>query len=849
MWKVTIENLLAHRVRLLLTTLSVVLGVAFVAGTLVLTDTMTGVFDDLIRGGADRVDVMVRSAGSADTELGSVQSYFGATPVPDTVLDEVLAVDGVARAQGTVEGYALIVRPDGEPITPTGPPTLGASWWEAERIVAPGGREPQAADEVVVDAATAERNDLAVGDVLTMVFAGTPPREFTLVGLTTAVGGEQLAGATYTQFELPTAQEVLGFEEAFTSILVQAEDTVSADALVERLDAVLPADLQAISGIDFADEAMAQVETMLGFLTTVLGVFAAIALFVGAFIIANTFSVTVVQRTREFALLRAIGASRRQVVGSVLTEAVAVGLVAAAIGVVAGLGLAAGLYALMSVFGLDMPSGDLVMLPRTVLVGLTVGVVVTVLSALAPARRAASIHPLAAMRDTAPTGLPRARGRVIAGTAAAVVALVSVTYGALVQPSAAAALVVSGAVAALVALATGGPSLVRPLLGLLGGSGSRLGPTARLARGTSTRAPRRTWATAAALTIGLALVSGVSVLAGSMKASVSDALDATLRADLVLVGSDAMMGGGVPTIVAERLAAIPEVGAVSPVRYTPGEVADEPGGVTAIDPTTWQQVGTIDLDAGSLTGLTVDRTVAVDRDRADELDLAVGDTVAARFPAAGPVELQVAAVYTPDELLSGWLVSVATQRSLATETLDATVLVARAEGVDDAALRAAVEEVGAAYPAVTIQDRTEYRATVAGQVDQLLAMVTALLGMALLIAVLGIMNTLALSVHERTREIGLLRAVGMTRVQVRRMIRWEGVAVALLGVVVGVPLGTWLGWAATRVLADEGLTRFELPAGQLLAAGVLAVSAALVAAIGPARRAAKLDVLGAVTVE
>jgi putative ABC transport system permease protein len=849
-WRVARKNLFAHRVRLLLTTLSVVLGVAFVSGTYVLTDTMSRVFDDMVRGGSQSVDVLVRSAGDGDTDIGTDASYYGATPLPAELLDLVVDVEGVERAEGTAEGYAMVVRPDGEAIVPMGPPTLGGLWSEAgNRVVREGGRAPRDGGEVVVDATTADRNDLAVGDRVSVVFSGIPPRDFTVVGITETEGGEDLAGATYVQFDPETAQEVLGLEDAYTGISVWHEEGVTADELVDRLTAALPADVQAISSADFADETMAEIEESLGFFTVALGVFAAIALVVGAFIIANTFSITVVQRTREFALLRALGASRRQVIGTVVGEAVIVGILASVLGVLAGVGLAAGLQQLLKAFGMDLPTGSLVLQPRTVVIALVVGVLVTVLSSLLPARRAAAVHPVAALREAGVTAYRPSRARLGAGIVAGVGAVALVAVGALVQPTGAGTMVGIGAVLALVALGATGPALTRPVLRVLGGTGEHLGTTGRLARGNSMRTPRRTWTTAAALTVGLALVSSVAVMAASMKASMSDAIQNTLVADLVVIPSNSMMGGTLPAVIAEQVAELPEVGAVSPVRYGLAQVDGERALVLSVDAQTWDDVAVTTVAEGSFPAIAPVGTVAVDTELAAEEGYAIGDVVTGAFASVGESELRVEALYEPDEVLAGFVVSTVTYDTLFPGPLDSAVLIVGATDTDVAALRTAVETVAAAYPAATIQDQAQYRETIAGQVDQMLALVTALLGMALFIAVLGIMNTLALSIHERTREIGLLRAVGMTRRQVRRMVRWEAVTVALLGSVVGLVLGTGLGWAATRVLDDGGLARFVLPGGQLLGAVLLALLAGVLAAIIPARNAARLDVLRAVTVE
>jgi putative ABC transport system permease protein len=848
-WKVTLKSLLAHRVRLVLTTLSVVLGVAFVSGTFVLTDTMSAVFDDLVRGGADTFDVLVR--GESATEGNALEDLDAPAPLlAEALVEDVAAVDGVERAEGTVEGFAMIVRPDGEAITPMGPPTLGAAWSpEGSRVILEGGRPPTGPDEVVVDRRTAARNDLHPGDRVDMVFSSTPPRPFTIVGISTTEGGDNLAGATYAEFEAAVAQEVLDLEGHFTGISVWARDGVEPEVLVDRLEAALPADLDAVTAAAFADEVMAGIDEALGFITIAFGIFAGIALFVGAFIIVNTFAITVLQRTREFALLRSLGASRRQVVGSVVGEAVLIGLFASLLGVVAGLGLATLLGAMLSLFGFDLPSGALVLRSRTVIVALGVGVVVTVIASLLPARRAAGIHPMAALRAVSIQAYEPRPLRQVSGSVAALAAAGLVGVGAITQPDNARWLIVTGALLALVALIALGPSLTRPVLRLFGGKGTRFGTVGRLARSNSLRTPRRTWSTAAALTIGIMLVSGVAVFAASMKTSAYDVLEGTIRADAIVSASNATTGGTVPPVLARELATQPEIGAISPVRGGPGRIDGASSAVIGIDPVHWDAVAITEFATGTLADFAPLGTVAVDSELAREHGYQIGDLVPAIFQGSGGTELRIEAIFEPDQLLSGWLVSIGTFEQLFNRPSDATVLVAGAEGTDPQTVLAAVERVAAAYPAAVVEDQAAYRESVVGQVDQLLGMVTALLGMALLIAILGIMNTLALSIHERTHEIGLLRAVGMTRGQVRSMIRWEAVTVALLGAFVGLLLGIIFGWAITRALAEEGLSTFVLPVGQLVGAVLLAALAGVLAAVVPARAAAKLDVLRAVTVE
>lgn len=849
MWRVTLKTLLQHRVRLLLTTLSVVLGVAFVSGTFVLTDTMRAVFDDLVHSGTEGIDVLVR--GTTVEGLNAMENLDAPLPaMPASIVDDVAAVEGVASAEGGVEGYALIVRPDGEAIIPMGPPTLGAAWssW-GERGVLEGGHPPQGPDEVAIDQVTAEDNGLQVGDQVGIVFSNTPPRDFTIAGISTREGGDNLAGATYAEFDLRTAQEVLDLGGRFSTVNVWIDDGADADVVAQRLNGVLPADIEAVTAAAYADELSDEIGQALSFITTILGVFAAIALVVGAFIIANTFSITVLQRTREFALLRSLGARRGQIVGSVVAEAVVVGLLASVLGIVAGLGLAMGLYALLDAFGMDMPSGTLVLRLRTVGVALAVGLLVTIVSSLLPARRAAGIHPMAALRAVQVRAYRPSRPRVIAGGLVAVAAAVLVAVAALGQPEDDLLLLGVGAVLTLVALAALGPLLTRPILRLFGGSGAHLGAVGQLARRNSLRTPRRTWTTAAALTVGLALVSSVAVLAASMKSSVSSALEGIVRADVIVTSSAAMTGGQVPPVLAGQVTTLPEVGAVSPMRTGTGVLEGRSASVTAVDTAHWEAVAQTDFVDGSMADLAVLDSVAIDRTLAEDGGYAIGDVVEGEFPRRRDAALRIAAVFERDDLMAGWVMSTQTHARLFEQAGDAAVLIAGAAGADPADVLQAVDAMAEDYPAVTVQDQAQYREGVARQVDQILALVTALLGMALFIAVLGIMNTLALSIHERTHEIGLLRAVGMTRPQVRRMVRWEAVTVAMLGAFVGLLLGLLFGWGTTRVLADQGLTTVQLPYVQLAGAILLAAVAGVLAAVLPARRAARLDVLRAVTVE
>ena len=850
MLKTTLKGLLAHRVRLAMTAIAIVLGVSFVAGTFVLTDTMNQVFTNLVQDGTAGVDVVVRG-DAAFSSINNGQTAERAT-VPADVLDRVRSVDGAATAQGSVSGYAQIVDKDGKAITPMGPPTLGVSWTDPPlgSLGLREGHRPEGDDQVAIDAGTADAHDLHVGDRVEIIFSQLAPRKFEIVGIATYGKANNLAGATMAAFDLPTAQHLLGHDGEFVQIDVAAKDGVSAATLRDRVAASVPDSTQVITATDLADETTASIQDALGFFTIALGIFAAIALFVGAFIIANTFTIVVAQRTREFALLRALGASNRQVVRSVVAEAAIVGLLASAVGVGAGVGLAALLGKLLASFGMDLPTGSLVVAPRTIVVGLVVGVVVTVLSSLLPARRASRVAPVAAMREVAAPVAPSSRIRTISASLLTLAGLGLLAYGLIGSPGNAGAVV--GLAALLTLFGVGGlaPLIARPVARAVGAPGARLGTPGRLAQGNAMRSPRRTSATASALMIGLALVSFVAVLASSMKASVATGIADRMKADYVITSANRFSGGGFTPVVAERLQTLPEVGALARVRV--GQVAFDGAStmIAGIDPDTWGAVDKLDMVAGTIPDLTGGDRVAVDADTATGKGLHVGDVVPFEFATGGQRDMTLVAIYEPDALMNGgWITSVDTFTANFADPLDQTVLLAGADGVSNDRLKAAVERVTADFPNVNVQDQTAFQESVAGQVDQILALVTALLGMAILISVLGITNTLALSVHERTREIGLLRAVGMTRRQVRSMVRWEAVIVAVLGALLGVAVGTGFGAAVVHALASEGISEFVLPYGQLVVYVVLAAIAGVIAALFPARRAAKLDVLRAVTVE
>jgi putative ABC transport system permease protein len=852
-WRATFKSLLAKKLRLVLTALSVVLGVGFVAGTYVLTDTMNAAFDELFAQTAEASDVVVRSSNAFDSTAGGPggSGSDDREPVPESLLADIQGVDGVEVAAGDVQGYAQFVDPaTDEVIGGLGPPTIGTNWNElAGDILTLRGesRPPEAGDEVVVDAATARNADLGIGDRVRILFQG-PPEEFTIVGVAGFGEADNLGGATLAVFDTTTAQRVLDKEDVFDAISVVGDEGIAASDLRASVAAVLPDGVEAVTSTSVADESAQALQEGLGFFRTALLVFAFVALFVGSFIIFNTFSIIVAQRTRELALMRALGASRRQVIGSVVLEAFLVGLVASVVGILLGIGIAIALQGLLSAFGIDLPSTSLQLLPRTIVASLVVGLVVTVLASIVPARRAGSVSPVQALREAADPSAGTGLGgrRLAIAAAVTVLGVAALLYGLFGAATNGATLVGVGAAVTFIGVAMLSPLAARPVAGGLGAPLRRLSVPARLGRENAMRSPRRTASTASALMIGLGLVAMVAILAASLKASFDAALEATLKADYTL--STSSFTPFSPDVGA-RVADLPEVGVTSPFRQDDFRVEGATSFVTAVDPATVEEVATLEVSEGSVDALETSDSVLVFRDVAEDHGWAVGDDLPAEFASQGDVPLEIVGIYDENRLAGDYVISLDTYDGLYAEHLDAFVLVTAADGVPLDDVGTAIEGAVADFPNVQVQDQAGFREQQAGFVDQLLALVTALLLMAILIALFGIVNTLGLSIYERTRELGLLRAVGMSRRQVKRMIRWESVIIAVFGAVLGLAIGICFGWALQQALRNEGVTEFVLPVGQLVAYLVLAGLAGVLAAIWPARRASKLDVLQAISYE
>jgi putative ABC transport system permease protein len=854
MWKVTLQGLAAHKIRMLATSLAVVLGVAFMAGTLVLTDTLGNVFDDLFTQTTKGVDVAVRTRQpftTTDSDAGGDQLR---EPVAANVADVVATADGVDTVAGSLRGFALVQDRAGDPIVGQAP-TLGISWSDepkfSQAMQLESGNRPRAPDEVALDVKTARAAGAEVGDTVRISFLSAPTQTFTVVG-TYLFGGTEagLAGATLAAFEPGTAQQLMNRVGSWDRLDVSASQGVSQEELAASIDrtlrtAGLAGDYETITGADLAAEESGSVQSEFAFFRTGLLGFAFVALFVGAFIISNTFSIVVAQRGRELGLLRALGATGSQVRRSVALEAVIVGAVSAAVGLALGIGFAIGLQSLMRALGLDLPTGPTQVLPRTVIVALLVGTGVTLVSALAPARRAARIAPIAALGES--EALPAGTGRRRAGLGAGLVVVAGalLAYGLAPDTSDPAVVVGVAAGVAFAAVILLSPLLARPVARMVGWLPARIGGVSgRLARENAARNPRRTASTAAALMIGLTLVTFVAVFGASAKQGFAEILDDGVRAELVVSGAGF---SSVSPDAADALRdALPEATVVE-IRLGEAEIAGATREVSS--------VGAGFEDAYSIPfarGARLDRFessggILVADDVARTNKWVVGDTIDVRFARTGVVPLVVQGIYTSTDVVQAdFALALRDHEANFTDQADAQIAVKLTGGADVAASVTAGERAVEAFPNVVVEDRDEFRDTQTAPFDQLLNLMYVLLLLAVVIALVGIVNTLALSIHERTHEIGLLRAVGMTRRQTRRMVRSEAVIIAVFGTLLGLALGVGFGRAMVAALSAEGLV-FVLPGTQLVVFVVLAVVAGFGAGWFPARRAAKLDVLDAIS--
>jgi len=842
MRNVTVKGLLAHKLRLALTSLAIVLGVTFISGSFVLTDTLHGLFDGLVGNIYQKIDFQVRGVAQFPT---SDAANAVRNPLAEPLLGTVRHVAGVEAAYGEVSGYAQFLTRQGTPISNGSASTLGLEWDPDQQISElrlVQGKPPTGPDEVVMDAGTASKYHFAVGQTVRVLAASSNPRPFTISGIARFGNVNNLAGVTLAAWALPIAQQEMGEVGQLDDINIVTTPGADKPEVQDAIARVLPKDAEVVTGQTVVNEQESSINQALGFFSTALLVFAFISLFVGAFTIFNTFSITVGQRTRELALLRVVGASRRQVFRSVLGEAAIVGTISSAVGVGLGVLAALGLEALLRGFGITLPSGPIVFEARTVVVGLAVGIGVTVISAVSPARRAVRVPPVAAITDRQVGSEVSGRRRAIRGGTVFGVGAVLLAVGLSVPVV---ALVGLGALGIFVGTSMFAPALARPLASAIGRPVARLtGMPGRLGRENSMRSPRRTAQTASALMVGIALVSAMSVFGASISSTATASVDGAIKAPLIVTGTGSG-SGSFSNSLAEKIATLPGVRA-SLIGY--GGQFEVRQSVETLKGVTTQglsQTVNLHLIAGS-TGALNRGDLLIDSSTAKSDHLSVGDNVPVKFALTGGSTMKIGGIYKANALIGSYLVGQAFYMSHYSQPLPGAVLLGTAGGNAPQKVQNEVERVLATYPTVQVQTRAQFESSQISGVNQLLGIVYALLALAVLIALIGIVNTLMLSVFERTREIGLLRAVGMKRRQIRSMVRSESVIISVFGAVIGIVVGTGLGLALVTALK---VSNSSVPVMSLVVFLVLSALLGLVAATWPARRAARLDVLAAIATE
>jgi putative ABC transport system permease protein len=840
MGRFTFHDLWSRKRRLLGMFTAVLVGVAFLAGTLVLGDTVRDSFGTLFTEANSGTAALVRSEHRLTRDGVTEQAA-----IPASLLAHVAAVDGVATTAPLIEGNVQIVGADGDRIGGNGPPTRGSNW-VTESTLNPwhvvAGRAPAADGEVVIDRASADSGDLHVGSTTTVLVP--QPVKVTVVGIAKFGSSDSMAGTTFAAFTTDEAQRLLlGGRDEVTGVLVGSAPGVSQAQLVEQLQPALPSGATAITGHQLTAEERSDVDSaFIDFFETVLLVFAAVALLVAAFSIYNAFSMLTAQRTRESALLRALGASRRQITTSAAAQGLIVGGLAAIAGVIVGIGLAAGLYALMGAAGFGLPAHGLAVEPSRLLLAAAVGVAVAVPASLVPAVRASRVRPLAAMREGTDDVTAPSRLRTGCGLAGLVAGIGLVVLGA---SEVSFALVGPGAVLTLVALVLLGPAVARPVSALLGSPATALrGTTGALARRNAMRNPRTTAGAATALMVGVAVVTVFTVFGASIKASIGDVVRNDFHGDLVMV-HDGQSGVGIDPAVVGRLDSRPQVREATGFGISQAAVDGNVKMVTAADAAALGRMIDLRVARGALADVGPDG-VAVSSQFADQHSVDVGGAVPVTFADGQRVDLRVGAVYDANMSFGDVIVPESTWLANTQQPALTGVFVKLAHGVSIDQGRAAVQAVTRGTYVPVAQDRAEYLDGVSSKVDTLLAIVYVFLALAILIAFMGIANTLSLSLRERTRELGLLRAVGLTRSQLRATVRWESVIIAGFGVLGGIGVGVLVGWGLIRSISGAmPLDVFSAPAGRLLLIAAAGALAGILAARRPARRAARQPVLSA----
>jgi putative ABC transport system permease protein len=842
MFRTALRNVLAHKARLLMTVLAVMLGVAFVSGTLVFTNTISEAYQKSSAKGFDQVDVAVTAKSREDKG-----NTIGKSPeLTQALLDESAKVPGAANAIGVVSGFTAIADKDGK-LVGGGFQSQGGNYYgdKDPRYPLAEGAAPHGANQVAIDSETARRAGYKVGDTVRISVDG-PVLKPVISGIFTTDDGNVAAGGSLALFDTATAQKLFGKPGTYDEIDVKAASGTSQTALQAALEKALPADrVETTTGKELADSQAELISSSMAGLKQGLLVFAGIALFVGTFIIANTFTMLVAQRTKELALLRAVGASRRQVTRSVLAEAFVVGLVAAVTGLVAGIGIGAGLRSLMGTLGATVPDGPLIITPGTAGAALAVGVLITMLAAWLPGRRAAKIPPVAAMSSvhakatTKSLVLRNTLGALFSAAGVAVILAATTMEGSDGQ-----APMGLGAVLLIIGVFILTPLLSRPLIAAAAPVLRVFGISGKLARQNSVRNPRRTAATASALMIGLTLITGMTVMAGSLQKSIDKMASAAVKADYVVSMAN---GNELSPDVEKKLAKVDDVTAVSPLRNAPARIDGETEYLTGVNGSAIGKLTDLKVDSGAFeVGGT---RVVVDRDTAKSYGWKAGSAFTAHYEDGKAQRLTVAGVYEGNELISGIMVDSATLTPHLSDVSDMQVMLKTSDGASDAT-KDKLEKALGTNPAIKVQDKKDLSESIAQMFTLMLNMLYGLLAMAVIVAVLGVINTLAMSVFERSQEIGMLRAIGLDRKGIKRMVRLESLVISLFGGVLGIGLGVFFGWAAGELLGTKMATyELVLPWARMAVFLLLAATVGILAALWPARRAARMNMLSAIKAE
>ncbi len=849
MLRLTFKNLWARKWRSIMTAIAVIFGIALVAGTYVLTDTTNEAFNDIFVGANENTDVAITAKEQVAQEDGSNP------PFDASILRTVENVDGVRQASGDVFSQGAILDQEGDSTGGGFSPQFiaSASPEGLESVEYVEGRRPEAPNEAALDEAAAERSDLTLGDTVLLVGTGKA-RPFTLVGLT-RLGGASFGGTSIAQVILPVAQQITGEEGKFDQITVAAEGGVSPEELRDRIAAVVPGDLLVETGEENADRQASEIRDSLSFLSIALLAFAAISLFVGSFVIFNVFSITVAQRTREFGMLRTLGAGRSQILRTVLVEGLLIGAFASIIGILVGFALAEGLSALLKAIGAELPSKGLVVAPRTIIVSLAIGIGVTLVASLLPALRATRVPPIAALSESlvaAKKNRVWVRALISAVLAAIGLALIASVLISGTDGGTGAARIGGGAVAVVVAISVFSPQLVRPMASAIGAPLQRFGLTGRLARENSQRNPSRTAITSAALMIGLALVTFVTIFASGLNSSVTDVIDSNLKGQIILQGPGGF--NPIPPEAAELAAETEGVRAASGVRYSNVRVTGAGRrDLSSVQPDSVNEVLELEWKEGSARDLAElgGKRAVVSEGLADSADIEVGDSIEVLSKTGRTVDLQVTGILASGnlDLLGNIVVAQEEMEKDFGVDVDFFALVRTEPGADVDVVQQRIDDAfQEPFPTVDVLNQQELKDNQQQQINTLLAMIYVLLALAVVVSLVGIVVTLILSIYERTRELGMLRAVGMSRRQVRRMIRYEAVITAVLGAIAGLILGVIFAFLIGIPLEGEGFA-LSYPIPVLAVIVLLTAFAGVLAAIYPARKASKLDVLEAVSYE